>query len=324
MTAPDDAARFLVGEATATLGRVRTNWPALSDARYPSAPGPHARPQRYRAPQHHQAEDRQVRRDREAAFEAVRAGRVPSGPKPAPGRVDIISVRASVADDLRRLADRLAEGVLGGRVSVHLPDAQPCTWCQGTGEALMPAGWVPWAWPDHPVSCSRCGGHGYACTVCTAVASCGCDRSDVVVHAAMAVVAAALPLVDDHHRAADACRVLERSDKTVRRALGLAEDYRRLPVPCPACGYRDLCAEVSSPRRQEWSVACGAESCVCRGPSCGCGRPVRYRGRRHRWPWEEFPALIERVGVDVPLLNGLREVSHDRGRDNHRGGERAV
>ncbi|MBM0206661.1 hypothetical protein JNW90_29350 [Micromonospora sp. STR1s_5] len=307
MTAPADVARFLADEATATLGRVRSHWPLLSEARWPGSAGP--RVQRYMSPQQHLDEAYNTRRDRAAAFEAVRAGRVPSGPKPAPARVGIVSVRSTVATDLRRLADRLAEGVLGTRVTVHLPDAAPCTWCLGTGEALMPAGWIPWAWPDKAVPCSRCGGHGYACTVCAAVASCGCDRSDVVVTAALAVVAAALPLVDHPDRAADACRVLDRSDKAIRRTLGLAEDYRRLPIACPACGYRDLCAEVSSPNREEWSVHCGATSCTCKGYACGCGKQARYRGRLHRWPWREFGDLAERLGVDLPVLRGLREAS---------------
>ncbi|WP_038843684.1 hypothetical protein, partial [Salinispora arenicola] len=86
MTAPADAARFLADEATAALVRVRQAWPWLSEARVPGTAGAHARVHRYRSPQQHQAEAYHVRRDRAAAFQAVRAGRVPSGPKPAPAR----------------------------------------------------------------------------------------------------------------------------------------------------------------------------------------------------------------------------------------------
>ena len=133
--------------------------------------------------------------------------------------------------------------------------------------------------------------------------------TDAVTAVALDAVARALPVLTVVDRAADTLRVLERSDEAARRVLGLGEDWRVIKAPCPACGRRDLHAEVSSPRRDEWSVTCRAEMCACEGPGCGCGRPVRYRGRRHRWPVREWWGLADRIGVDPAELAGLRRAS---------------
>jgi hypothetical protein len=88
----------------------------------------------------------------------------------------------------------------------------------------------------------------------------------------------------------------------------MLEDRRRIHARCPACKLRDLWADVSSPRDVEWSVSCHNPLCACKGSGCGCGRAVRYDGRRHRWPtseWLGVHGLAARLGVDLLLLAEL-------------------
>jgi hypothetical protein len=298
VTKPDDAARFLAAEALAAVGRLRQAWRWLADARYPGTPGAYATLERRRTATARAIESREAIRDRAAKQLAIQAGRTPAGHSPGAARIGPLTVRTTVAADLRRLTERLTDTL----TQVELPDRW-CPWCAGTGVAQQPAGWV-WPWPTIPVRCSRCLGYGIACGTCDAIGLCGCDPADVTVAASLDTITQALPAVTDPTVAADAARTVERCDRACRDVLGLGQDRRVLRTPCPACNYRDMYAEVSSPRRVEWSVVCGAPSCTCSGPGCGCGRPVRYRGRRHRWPWTEWHDLAGRLGVPVGELKG--------------------
>lgn len=94
---------------------------------------------------------------------------------------------------------------------------------------------------------------------------------------------------------------LHQADTMLRAAMGVGTD--RLPVhaPCPACGWRRLTAEVSSPERADWTVTCEHPRCQCRGIGCGCGRPGTI-GARHVWPahhWGRLEQLLGRVRTGV-------------------------
>ena len=90
---------------------------------------------------------------------------------------------------------------------------------------------------------------------------------------------------------------LHQADTMLRAAMGVGSD--RLPVhaPCPACGWRRLTAEVSSPERADWTVTCEHPRCQCRGIGCGCGRPGTI-GARHVWPAHHWGRLEQLLGRD--------------------------
>jgi len=304
---PAEEARHLAGEAIAALGTVRRLWPQLAAARMPGTPGIDALVLRDVSERQAAVEDDQVRRDRRAAAEALRGGTTPSGQHAAPLRLGPLGARTLVVRTVRDLAgrlfaDRLARGVPAAVTDPAMRrDATACPWCAGTGRAQRPAGWVG-PWPKRPPSCGLCGGHGGWCTLCTGRA-CHCDLSDAVMAACLTIVGDALPTLVTVEPAAAAATALGRAEAATLAALGEREvDLRVIAAPCPACGRRDLRANVSSPIRHEWSVVCRSPLCVCTGPGCGCGRPVRYDGRRHRWPADEFADLADRLGVPLDDL----------------------
>lgn len=290
-------------DALGGVGRLRRLWPWLGDARLPGRAGHHLLVERRLSEAEIRAEAEAVRRDRRAAADARRIGRTPAGPGHTPVRLGAIRARASIAGQLRSVG-----GKLGAALPAPLADPTltrphtPCAWCAGTGVTQIPDTWGPWAWPADPPSCGLCGGHGAMCTVCGAVGACYCDLADVVVDACLDAIAAALPTQSDPGGAAAAAGGLNAAADLACATLGLRDvDMRVIKAPCPACQRRDLWADVASPRRQEWSVVCRSELCECQGAGCGCGRPVRWSGRRHRWPAPEFGALAERLGVALPL-----------------------
>jgi hypothetical protein len=299
---PADVIAEHAHDALGGVGRLRRLWPWLGEARLPGRPGSHVLLERRMSAAAERVEAEQVRRDRRAKFLAIRAGKTPLGPGSAPLRLAAVRARASIAGQIR---------TVGARVHAELParladptlrrPAAPCLWCHGAGVARVPAGWAPWAWPARPPACALCGGHGSLCTVCGAVGGCYCDLADVVVDACLDAIAAALPALADPVAAEAAAGGLNAAADLACATLGLRDvDMRVIKAPCPACGRRDLWADVASPKRQEWSVVCRSELCRCDGPGCGCGRPVRWPGRRHRWPAAEFQPLADRLGVTLP------------------------
>lgn len=310
MTTAEQQASELAADALAALGRVRRVWPWLAEARLPGVPGTAALVERQMSVQAERVEADQVRRDRKARTIALRNGLVGlSGPMAPPARLIAVRARQQVAAHVRGVAGRL--GVTQG---LMLPQAladpslsrttSACPWCHGTGTAQRPPGWQ-WHWPDPAPSCSLCGGHARSCDTCGqfGAGGCHCDVADVVVDACLDAVSAALPVTGDPDVVAWCANVLGRADRIARTALGLSEvDLRIIKAPCPACGRRDLRADVASPKRHEWSVACHSPLCRCAGPGCGCQRPVRWEGRRHRWPAHEFADLAALIGVAPTAL----------------------
>jgi hypothetical protein len=321
VNSPAEQAAVLATEALAALGRLRTVWPWLAQARTPGTPGTLAMVERRisEAAEHIEAE--QVLRDRRAKLAALCGGSgwdvstrpasrgtptMPPGTHPGAARIGPIKARVQVARQVGELARYLAAATeprpAPAAVPATVPQDRylPCPWCAGTGRALKPDGWV-WAWPAHPVSCPLCAGWGAVCGICRQVGPCQCDTSDEVMAAALRAIGGHLRTVTCPQLAATAAGTLTRADETARRVLGLGpDDHRVIKAPCPACGRRELCAEVSSPNRDEWSAVCRSRLCVCRGPGCGCGLPIRWQGRRHRWLADQMWDLAERLGVTVP------------------------
>lgn len=102
--------------------------------------------------------------------------------------------------------------------------------------------------------------------------------------------------------AAEVEQALHHADTILRTAMGVGSD--RLPVhaTCPACGWRRLTAEVSSPERAHWTVTCEHPTCRCQGRDCRCKQPARTPGTRHVWPasaWGQLERLLGRVGTGV-------------------------
>lgn len=288
-------------DARGGIGRIRRVWPWLGEARLPGRAGAHMLLERRLSATAERIENEQARRDRRAKLIALQTGRTPLAPFAAPVRLGPVGARGRIAGQLRAVGGRL-----GARLPGPLRDPavsgplRSCPWCVGTGRTQRPAGWAG-PWPAQPISCGLCGGYGQLCTVCGTAGGCFCDLADVVVDAGLDAIAAALAAVADEATAAHAARALNAVADVACTALGLVEvDLRVIKAPCPACGRRDLWADVASPKEIEWSVSCRARLCRCTGPGCGCGRPTRWAGRAHRWPAEEFPALAARLGVDLP------------------------
>lgn len=334
MSRPSEAARFLTAEALAALGRLRTAWPWLAEARIPGPEAPTVA-----SPNRREVIDR-IRReqhvkDRAARLRALSGGAGPdvstslatrgvaSAPLGAHGdaaRTAPIAARREVAEMVVRLADRLDQFVHPARqprriVWPVISDATVygegrCRTCSGTGYAAQPH-WWPTAelWPPArdpeepggsripagtPLPCHACAGHGRTHQAVYL------DASDVLVAAALRMIAGHLRTLSDVDVAADAARTLGRADRVARTGARAGEHRIHIKAPCPACGARDLWAEVSSPEREEWFVRCESRLCACRGPACACGRPVRYRGRRHHWPSTEWASLSRQLGVALP------------------------
>jgi hypothetical protein len=301
VTTPSEAAAFLVVEARCALGRLRTAWPWLAEARIPGPEMPTVSvPDRREHVMEARAET--YWHDRNAKFEALRAGRKPSGHRAAAARVGVTDARRTIPDQVARLAARLWEYVHPGR-DIEWPVLDyrtvalsgPCTDCKGTGWRPAP----PWWRRTTPPSCPSCGGEGHVTRTHAT------DPTDQLMALSLALITDLLPSVRHPEAAADALRVLDRADRTARKAANAAEHRIHIHAPCPVCGNRDLWAETSSPRTEEWTVRCESHMCVCRGPGCSCGRPVRWRGRRHLWPSEEWGipgGLADRLDGSLPDL----------------------
>lgn len=309
-TRPQPDRAVLVDEALATLERVREAWPWLAEVRLPGKGSPI---ERRMDPREEARANEAYRRDRAAALLSAKQGRTGAGPHADAGRVGPIAARAFVAHELRRLTERMLTAAAGGPVEFQVMDPASrrrttrCAWCHGTGWLPPPAGWA-WKWPAEPLQCPRCLGHCEApahtpCTVCGVLAACECDHADAVVHLALELLGDLIPGTVDNEAAMDALRVLERCDRAARNAASVAEDRRVIKAPCPACGRRELFAEVSSIDRSAWVIRCASYSCACAGAGCSCGRAVRWPGRRHLWPareWDGPDGLAARLGVDLP------------------------
>lgn len=291
--APAVSARIAehAADARGALGRIRAVWPLLGEARWPGRAGAHSMLERRLSERAERVEAEQVRRDRRAKHLALRAGKIPLAPYAAPVRLGPVRARARIATGLR-----IVGAHVGARLPAPLADPtlpQPaCLGCAGTGRACPGCGTV----------CGMCGGFGRRCPVCGTAGGCFCDLADVVVGAGLDALAAALRAARDERVVEQAAAALNSAADLACHTLGIRDiDLRVIKAPCPACGRRDLWADVASPNPDEWSVSCRAALCCCSGPGCGCGRPTRWRGRRHRWPSQEFHALAARLGVPLPI-----------------------
>src|ERR1700754_2564545 len=119
-------------DARGALGRLRRVWPWLGEARTPGRPAAHLLLERRMSPAAARIEDEQVRRDRRAKVLALRNGKTPLAPHPAPVRLGPVRVRESIAGQLRavgarlhaQLPHRLADPTLTG-------PSKLCRWCAG-------------------------------------------------------------------------------------------------------------------------------------------------------------------------------------------------
>lgn len=299
--APSEAqqAAELSVDALAAVGRLRRLWPWLADAREPGVPGTASLVQRRISDAALRVEDEQVRRDRRAAAVSIRAGLTPTSEHPAPARLSVVRTRLAVAGAVRAVGSRLEVRLPAPRQDPSMARTDvPCTRCAGTGKHWLRGG-------EHRYgagSCQMCGGHGRRCAICRASGPCHCNLADVITEALLEAVADELPKLTSRDDAGYAAQLLARAERACCSSLGLVDvDLRVISAPCPACRGRDLAADVSSSRALEWSVSCRSVLCRCTGPGCRCGRPVRWEGRRHRWPSGEFTDLARVLGVRLPL-----------------------
>lgn len=294
MSSPSEAAQFLIAEARAAIGRLRTAWPWLAEARIPGPEAPTVAVPDHR--QHvMQARAEQHWHDRNAKIEAIKAGRKPSGNRPAAARVGVTDARRDVANAVARLAARVWEYAHPGEDIVWpvldyltVPLSGRCPACRGAGWRAPPVWWQK----TTPPACPACDGTGHVTRTHAA------DPTDLLVALSLTLLVELLPPIRDPEVAADAVRTLDRADRLARKAANAGEHRVPLIAPCPACNSRDLWAETSSPKREEWTVRCESMLCTCRGPGCSCGRPVRWRGRRHLWPAEEWADLADLIGPE--------------------------
>ncbi len=343
---PSEVAAQLADDARIALGRVRAAWPRLAAARLPGT-----RAAVVDRPIDRRGADRaaeQHRLDRAAAVEAYRNGRKVGGPHAAPCNLAPIDARHTIAGELADLSARMWSAVYAGGLVLLLRDPAGhdvsvwCTWCQGTGVAQPPYGWVG-DWPagrlippavgigppylEPEIVCSRCDGAkrvpaAAGCQGCHATGPCSCDRADVVAALSMATIAELLDAADVE-AAADAEVTLLDVAELAERVLRQTGPTRiRLPdAECPVCGAREMFAEVSSPDRREWAVRCAGADCVCAGPersdpdgrkvpACPCGIATpRREGNPHLWPartWDGPRGLAQRLGVDLPGTEAYR------------------
>lgn len=316
MVTGPNTARWLTGEALAALGRLRKAWPWLSQVRVPGRYVPVLRPPDERESTRARARE-QWAKDRHAAYEAIKAGRKPTGPHADAARIGPIAARARIAVDVAAAAGRLLEHRGVSTRSVVLQPAgygmsTECRACSGTGQTPPPRWWPagkdwparPASWPPdlhgpvHLPPCRHCRGGRVAVAVVF-------DQADAVVVTGLEIVAALLPEVTDELVAAEVLRTLDRAALLAHRVCGVDEDRRWLDAVCPACTRRNLHVEVGSINRAEWSITCAHPLCRCKGPGCKCGRPrsVAVEGRRHLWPaaeWDGPTGLARRLGVDLP------------------------
>lgn len=313
----------LADEARVALGRLRTAWSWLAEAVHPSST-PGARPSRYRRagdPDDRAAAAARYRYERGAYLVAVTRGAKPSAPHALGVHVGAADERAQIARDVAHLAADMWEWVHGLGLVLTVVDrgrTVECPWCRGTGHALRPADWpepvatlaglgIVGVWPDVAPACSYCAGRtvvpaGDTCQACESTSGCRCDRFDVIVALSLDTVSNLV----DHLGAeplATVAGILDRCSNRAEQVAGAGQDRRRMPgaPECPACGTRELYAEVSSPDPREWAVRCGYAECLCEGPFCPCQWGTAAReGRRHIWPsrlWDGPVSLAELLGV---------------------------
>lgn len=315
-------------EAIAALSRLRAAWPWLAELR---EPGPTSPTRRYVSARQAATESYLHRRDRAARHVALSGGSqpdvrwniahrgtptVPMGPHGDAVRLGPVAARAEIAATTVALLRDVWAYVQGEDWDVTIYDptqrafASLCGWCRD-GILEPPSAW-PGEWPADPITCPRCNGRGTVptgavCLTCRTAGPCDCDATDAVTLAAFAALATVLPKLDEdedgEHFSIVAHRVLRRSDEHVRRVARVLDEARRITARCPACGQLELWADVTSTDERDWSIACRNPLCECRGPGCGCGRPVRYQGRRHRWPqkeWHDPGGFADRLGVRLP------------------------
>jgi|GEM_PF-1740909 len=298
----------------AAIGELRFSWWMLGES-LPAGSAPGSWLERHLSPEQEAAESAQVRKDRHAAAEALKAGRAGAGPRPDVARVSAVVARVDVARRLTVLAGTTASTILGQRIPD--PAARTTTgicWpCAGRGDRIqaataalpaMPGSVLAWA------PCPDCAGTGRTapppCWLCGATGRCRCDHCDATV---------AL-LLDDLDRRAEqldgdqlqhAVDTVTRVDQTCRRAARITGDVDLvLKARCPACGARDLVAMCRSPKPSDWQIRCRNDVCQCAGHACPCGCPTRYAGKRHVWPARDgvWHDLAARLGVTTTDLVG--------------------
>lgn len=83
-----------------------------------------------------------------------------------------------------------------------------------------------------------------------------------------------------------------RLSRTAARALGDADEIRRIAARCPICDSLSLRVLMDQAR-----VVCVNTGCVCSddGP-CGCRSE---RPRRHSWHWGEWPWLADQIAAEA-------------------------
>lgn len=316
----------LADDVHAAAGRFRAAWSWLGDARIPGPVGPAAdRPPPRDAARRAGQLAEQLAADRAAAAASIRMRMAPGRDRPPPARLHAIEARQRIADAITTLAHRLWTHVHGpgpagdaararAIVDIDIDRARavvvPCDWCAGTGVTQRPAGWS-WEWPADPPACPRCYlgrvPTGNRCPGCYAAGWCGCDRTDLLVGLSLDLLVGLVDVVNVE-TAAGVETVLNEAADRAEAAAGAGRDRRQIPGPtppeCPVCGSRELHAEVSSPKRREWSIRCLGPDCYCLGWGCPCGiGTARREGRRHVWParrWDGPDGLAARLGVTLP------------------------
>ncbi|MEU8023699.1 hypothetical protein AB0B88_15940 [Micromonospora haikouensis] len=324
--APDPDRPWSVGladDARASIGRLRTAWDWLGEALQPTPQGPRA--DRPRRPLDDDATTARLRAhlaDRRARHESLRRRITPARPRPAPVNLNVVAARARTVDTLTALHHQVTAHVHGTPVPVRYVDPADrhaaltiaCGWCAGTGITQRPDDWSDdWPWPEIPPTCPAChrgrvgNPHATPCAACTARGPCHCDHTTLHVAATLNGIADRLNHLDVE-RLADVDATLRGLADHTERAAGAGRDIRRLPgnppPECPACGSRELHAEVGSPDRREWSIRCAGPDCECDGLGCPCLMGTHRRaGRRHVWPsktWDGPRGLAVLLGVTLP------------------------
>jgi hypothetical protein len=305
----------LVGEARTALARLAEAWPWLADM---AVPGPQApTPAAYVTDTQRRIEADQIRKDREAAFIAVQNGKIPT-PHPDAARPGPVAARGTVVDLVRRLTEKLWADHRGGENlawPVTDPTTRPimigCWYCASEGHTMIVDEHRLPGEPDFVDGpCPLCRGQCQLanltpCWVCRRVGPCRCDLADAVMSIAGDILGHELGLVADPEVASSALAVLEKANDISRRAARVDAAEIHLRAACPACDRRELVADVSALDPSHWLIRCRSDMCRCDGAGCPCGRLVRYRGRPHRWPAEEWggeQGLAARLGVDLRAL----------------------
>lgn len=306
------ATRVLVAEARTALAMLLEAWPWLSDM---AVPGPQApTPAMYVSEQQQRIEADQVRKDRAAAFLAVQKGRVPT-PHPDAARPVPVAARGTVVDMVRRLTERLWADHRDGAPllwPIRDPTTRPpmigCWYCERAGVTTVVNEHRQPGEPEfHTGTCPVCRGQAQLanlapCWVCLRVGPCRCDLADAYMVAVGQILGGELGRIRGEATAAAVLSVLEKANEITRRAARVDAAEIHLRAECPACRRRELVADVSHLDPANWIIRCRSDLCRCNGAGCACGRPVRYKGRPHRWPtseWDGDHGLASRLGVDL-------------------------